>query len=186
MTTLTTEMHDELTNVIPNTTYTAKTLGIVNYPNPILSLVCEEVTDFDDELKRLIVDMYYTMLVSEGAGLAAPQVGIPKRILVARLIDNEKFIPLVMINPTIMARSEKEIIQIDEGCLSMPNLFIGVKRYKTIDVLYQNEEGTPMRIQASDINAIILQHEIDHLDGKTMLDRVSPLKRMMAKRKLKK
>jgi peptide deformylase len=147
----------------------------------VLRTPAAEVTEIDDELRSLIEDMFETMEVAEGIGLAAPQVGVSQRVLVVDLHD-EAYPPLALINPTIVERSrlsEKE----EEGCLSIPGIAAPVERPSQVVVEGLDEHGQPLRIEADGLFGRCLQHEIDHLDGILFLDRISPLKRKMLVKK---
>ncbi|KYD23697.1 Peptide deformylase [Geobacillus sp. B4113_201601] len=136
-------------------------LPIVTYPNPILEQPCAPVTAFDRQLGRLLDDMYETMLAADGVGLAAPQVGIAKRVAVVDVGDEHGRIELI--NPVIVeARGE----QVDvEGCLSFPGLFGEVPRAEYVNVRAQNRRGRLFTVSATGFLARALQHEIDHLHG---------------------
>lgn len=152
---------------------------IITHPSSILKEVANEVEDFGDETKQLIVDMFYTLKTQEGIGLAAPQIGVSKRVVVL-MFDA----PLLMINPTIVAREGKQTQE--EGCLSIPGYFEKVKRAEHIRVVYQNDEGVQMDLEARGIAAQCIQHEIDHLDGKLFVDRLSPMRKLQSKKKIEK
>jgi len=155
-------------------------MKLVFYPNKILKEKCEEVKNFDSVLEGIVLEMLDIMHKSNGAGLAASQVGIKKRIIVAD-IDNR---PFVLINPKIVKREGKETME--EGCLSFPNLFLKVKRAKKIKVVAQNTKGERKEFEAKEVFAQILQHEIDHLDGVLFIDRLGVFEKQKIKRKLKK
>ena len=147
---------------------------------PILKQVSNKVTSFDAELKQLIEFMFVTMDNAHGAGLAAVQIGILKRIIVVDAHDiNENRHRLALINPEIITTSHKYQFE-SEGCLSMPGYDISVKRAAEVSVKYQSAEGIEEIITATGILAIALQHEIDHTNGIVYTQRVSPLKRRIA------
>lgn len=154
-------------------------LNIITAPDKALTLVADPVEEFDEQLLILIKNMFYTMKINDGIGLAAPQVGENKRLIVM-MLEN----PLVMINPVFVTTIGEQLTE--EGCLSLPTIFKTVKRFQTIRVAYQNEEGTHTELTASGLSAVCIQHEIDHLDGKLFIDLLSPIKRMMINRKLRK
>ena len=158
---------------------------ILKYPHPLLKKRSREVGQIDGELKKLIQDMTETMYDAGGVGLAAPQVGISKRVIVVDVspIDPQQTF-FVMINPEIV--SEEGDIDHEEGCLSVPDCLEKVKRKEKIRVLGISPEGREVEISGEGILAFALQHEIDHLDGVLILDRVSPLKRDVYRRKAKK
>ncbi|MBS2968932.1 peptide deformylase [Metabacillus sp. KIGAM252] len=136
-------------------------LKIAEHPDPILEQSCEKVTVFDRELTRLLKDMYETMIEADGVGLAAPQVGVAKRIAVVDIGDD--YGKIEMINPKIInSRGEQTG---PEGCLSFPGLFGEVKRADYVKVHALNRKGKPFTVEADGFLARALQHEIDHLDG---------------------
>jgi peptide deformylase len=158
---------------------------ILKYPHPLLKKRSREVGQIDGELKKLIQDMTETMYDAGGVGLAAPQVGISKRVIVVDVspIDPQQTF-FVMINPEIV--SEEGDIDHEEGCLSVPDCLEKVKRKEKVRVLGISPEGRKVEISGEGILAFALQHEIDHLNGVLILDRVSPLKRDVYRRKVKK
>jgi peptide deformylase len=158
---------------------------ILKYPHPLLKKRSREVGQIDGELKKLIQDMTDTMYDAGGVGLAAPQVGISRRVIVVDVspIDPQQTF-FVMINPEIV--SEEGDIDHEEGCLSVPDCLEKVKRKEKVRVLGISPEGRKVEISGEGILAFALQHEIDHLDGVLILDRVSPLKRDVYRRKAKK
>ena len=155
---------------------------IIKYPNKALTRKTKRVVKVDDETKKLIDDMVETLYAKRGAGLAANQVGVSKRILLAGDSRGNGSV-MVLINPRITKKKGAEIMT--EGCLSLPGLELEIKRPAAIEVEYLNRQGRPKKIKASDLLARIICHETDHLDGKTMLDRLSLLKRLKLKRQLK-
>jgi peptide deformylase len=143
-----------------------------------------EVEEVDEELRRLVDDMFETMYQAEGVGLAAPQVGISRRVIVVDVHDPEVQ-PFALVNPRVVESSaEKE--KGEEGCLSIPGLSALVERPARVVVEGLDREGNVMRVEGGDLLARCLQHEIDHLDGVLFIDRVSPLKRKMLMSKWKK
>jgi peptide deformylase len=143
------------------------------------------VEQIDGELKKLIQDMTETMYDAGGVGLAAPQVGISKRVIVVDVspIDPQQTF-FIMINPEIV--SEEGDVDHEEGCLSVPDCLEKVKRKEKVRIRGISAEGREMEISGEGILAFALQHEIDHLNGVLILDRVSPLKRDVYRRKVKK
>lgn len=133
---------------------------IVMYPDDILQVECEKVTVFDKELRNLLRDMHTTMVEADGVGLAAPQIGIPKRIAVVE-DDDGRIIDLI--NPVILSESGSQIGP--EGCLSFPGLFGDVERYNKIKVRAQNKMGRTFIFEATEYFARVIQHEVDHLNG---------------------
>lgn len=159
---------------------------IVHLGDPILREVAEEVQEFDDELRALVRDMFATMYRAEGIGLAAPQIGLSKRLLVIDLRrEGEDDEQIALVNPRLVWQSE-ELHKQSEGCLSIPGLEEIVERPKEVRVEGRDPHGEPVSIEAEDLLARALQHEIDHLNGVLFLDRVSPLKRRMLMKKWKK
>lgn len=175
-------------------------LKIFTYPSPILKKIAEPVTQFDDELKKLCLDMLFTMYSAPGIGLAAPQVGISKRLFVMDIdfkrekvtradgtMDYElsEFNPLIFINPQIENKQGEILYQ--EGCLSVPNIFEEVKRAESITVKFQDWGGEHHEINADELLSVCIQHENDHLDGIVFLERLSLLKKnLLTKKYMKK
>lgn len=158
---------------------------IMEYPEPILRLKAKDIEIFDEELKVLIEDMAETMYDAPGVGLAAPQIAQSVRLIVVdTTVMGEEQQCLAMVNPTIIDRLESQVDE--EGCLSVPELTAKVQRYRKITVQYQNEDGTKQELTTEDRFAVVLQHEIDHLNGILFIDHLSPLKRNLYKKKRKK
>lgn len=151
--------------------------------DPALREKAGEVEQVDDEIRRLAEDMFETMYAAEGIGLAAPQVGVNRRLFVMDIRDPD-IEPRALINPVIVERSGSE--SGEEGCLSLPGLVGEVERSASIVVEALDLQGEPIRIEASGLHARCIQHEIDHLDGVLFIDHVSPLKRRMLIGKWKK
>lgn len=161
---------------------------IVMMGDPVLRTEAEDVTVFDDDLRRLVRDMYETMYHADGIGLAAPQIGLSKRVLVVDLrreAEGEEPERIALINPRIVWES-KETEKQSEGCLSIPGLEEVVQRPAVIRIEGFDEDGNEVEIEADDLFGRALQHEIDHLNGVLFIDRVSPLKRRMLLKKWKK
>ena len=160
-------------------------LPIVKYGDPILTQKALPVTEFDEKLRKLIEDMFETMYAAPGVGLAAPQIGIGDRIIVLD-VDHENPGKQIykLINPVI-TRSEGEVIW-EEGCLSVVDFTAEVRRAAQIEVVAFDENQKELKIEAEGLLAVALQHEIDHLDGKLFIDRISRLKRDLYTRKRKK
>ncbi|BAY23047.1 peptide deformylase [Calothrix sp. NIES-2100] len=138
----------------------------------VLRQPAKRITKIDDELRQLIREMLQTMYSKDGIGLAAPQVGVHKQLIVMDLEpDNPANPPLVLINPTIKQVS-KEICVAQEGCLSIPNVYLDVKRPETVEISYKDEYGRPKTLKANDLLARCIQHEMDHLNGVVFVDRV--------------
>lgn len=164
-------------------------LKLYEYPDEVLRQKCEKVSKVDDELRRFLDDMLETMYVDKGCGLAAPQVGVTKRIIVLddNPSDEDKSArrPMFLVNPEIIWRSD-EMVLFNEGCLSLPDQRAEVERHEKVRVHFIDYNGAEQEILADDLLAIILQHEIDHLDGVLYIDHLSRLKRTRLLNKLKK
>ena len=160
-------------------------LPIRRFPDPILKEKAKPVQEIDDSLRKLVQDMAETMYAAPGVGLAANQVGFPLRLAVIDVTPaNEPKNLLVLINPEIIS-AEGECTW-DEGCLSVPDCNEEVKRNQKVIVRFLNLQAERMELAAEDLLAVALQHEIDHLDGLLFFDRLSPLKRRLLKKKLRK
>jgi peptide deformylase len=161
-------------------------LPIIVAPDPRLNVKCENVDQVTDDLKRLMDDMMETMYHAPGIGLAAPQVGVTKRIIVVDVSkgENDKT-PYKMINPEITWHSD-QLVDYEEGCLSLPEQYAQVKRPDEIHLSYIDSNGVVQKLKTSGILATCIQHEIDHLDGKLFVDHISKLRKNLILRKLKK
>jgi peptide deformylase len=153
-------------------------LDVLIYPNPALRAEASEVTDWDDGLRRLIIDMWETMYISKGVGLAAPQVGVSKRLVVIEY-EGERY---VLINPSIMEEEGSE--RAEEGCLSFPGIYEDVCRPSRIRVAYWDEAGERRDKVIEGFLARVFAHEIDHLSGRLFIDRLSPLKKGFIRKKM--
>jgi peptide deformylase len=161
-------------------------LPIITYPDPFLKEKTNPVTDINDDIKKLIADMADTMYEAPGVGLAANQVGMDKSIIVFDPeADPENRPYQVLINPEIISK-EGDYLSENEGCLSVPDFRSDVKRAEFAVVTGLDLQGNPVRIEAQGLLSVILQHEIDHLNGILFIDRISSLKRSIYKRKIKK
>ncbi len=160
-------------------------LEILKYPHPLLKKRCEKVDRIDGEVKKLIRDMTETMYQANGIGLAACQVGVSRRVIVVDVspIDQEKDF-FSIINPEVI--SEEGEIEHEEGCLSVPDCLEKLKRKEKVLVRGFSPAGKEIEISAEGMLAIAIQHEIDHLNGVLILDRISRLKREIYRNKLKK
>lgn len=158
---------------------------IYHYPDPVLKQTAEKITVFDQELEILAKDMAETMYAAPGVGLAAPQVGVSKRLIVLDCSPREEGPGLVVaVNPEVVS-GEGEAFE-EEGCLSVPGYYARVARHARVTVRYQDETGADHLVEAEGLWAICFQHEIDHLDGKLFIDYLSPLKRSLFKKKYQK
>jgi len=149
------------------------------YGEPVLRQVAAPVREINAEITRIIADMTETMWHQVGIGLAAPQVGLPYRILV---MDDGKGGAQTLINPEIETRSGT--VREEEGCLSLPGIFGVVERSKTITVRAMDADGKPVSLEATGLKARIVQHELDHLDGVLFIDRLPPVTRDRIKKKI--
>ena len=157
-------------------------LKILIFPDQRLRTIAKEILVIDDGVKALASNLLETMYEGKGIGLSATQANIHKRILVVDVSD-EKDSPLILINPKIEVLNEEEEIY-SEGCLSVPGFFEEVSRPSEISITALNLEGEKFTIVATNLLAVAVQHEMDHLDGKIFLDFLSNLKRQRIKRKL--
>jgi peptide deformylase len=161
-------------------------LDIIIAPDPRLKRVCDPVASVDDDLRTLMNDMLETMYDAPGVGLAAPQVGVAKRIIVVDAARGEEPpAPHKLINPKIVWTSDDAKIH-EEGCLSLPTYYEEVERPNRICVQYMDESGVTRELEADGLLSVVIQHEMDHLDGVLFVDHISALKRGMILRKLKK
>ncbi len=158
---------------------------IVKFGNPVLEKKAEIVTVFDDEVRKLIDDMFESMYAARGVGLAAPQIGISRRIAVIDVTFKEDpKAKLVLINPEII-HTEGRFKQ-SEGCLSIPDFRENVTRPRAVTVRAQDEHGKIFELTGEELLARALQHETDHLNGKLYISHISALKRDLIKRKIRK
>ncbi len=154
---------------------------ILLYPDALLKKVCAPVREIDDTVKRIITDLTDTMLASPGVGLAAPQIGILKRIIVIDVTPRNPGRGLVvLINPVI--EEKKGLKTVREGCLSIPQYTANIKRAKEVTVSGLGPDGKPLAIKSSGFEAVVLQHEIDHLDGILFIDRIDSIKRLIRRK----
>ncbi|MEW6442694.1 MAG: peptide deformylase [bacterium] len=160
-------------------------LRIRTYPDPVLKEVCAPVQTIDDRIRRLLQDMAETMYAANGVGLAAPQVGERFRIIVVDAHREDRGSHLLkLVNPVIKERSGR--VPSSEGCLSLPDLTVELERDEKVVVEALLPDGSPARIEADGLLSIALQHEIDHLDGVLLVDRLSSLRRnLYLKRRIK-
>ena len=159
---------------------------ILTAPDPRLKAVSEPIAKVDDETRKLADGLLDSMYAADGIGLAAVQVGVPNRMLVMDIAQAQgKREPMVFINPKILWASE-EMAQMEEGCLSVPEIWDDVERPAKIRAEYQDRDGKVQTLEADGLLACCLQHEMDHLDGVLFLDHLSKLKRSIALRKLTK
>ena len=159
------------------------TLSILEFPDPRLRTVAAPVTEFDAELKQFVADMYETMYAANGVGLAATQVNVHKRVLVADMSDDRNE-PMVLINPEILEKDGQQVYQ--EGCLSFPGIYADVTRALHVKVKARDVDGNEIVVEAEGPLAVCIQHEMDHLAGKVFVDYLSPLKRTMLLKRMEK
>ncbi|HEX7047455.1 MAG TPA: peptide deformylase [Gammaproteobacteria bacterium] len=158
-------------------------LDILHYPDSRLRNVAKPVDAVNDELRKLIDDMFETMYAAPGIGLAATQVNVAKRVVVIDVSDNGDE-PLALVNPEILEKDGVETMQ--EGCLSVPGFYENVERAEHIRFRYRDRNGEMIEREADGLLAVCVQHEIDHLDGKLFVDYLSDLKRSRIRKKLEK
>ncbi|MTJ81528.1 MAG: peptide deformylase [Telmatospirillum sp.] len=161
-------------------------LPILVAPDPRLKLKAKPVDGVDDALRRLMDDMLETMYVAPGIGLAAPQVGVSRRVLVIDIAkEGEPKAPLCMANPELVSVSDDDAVY-EEGCLSVPEHYAEVVRPARVTVRFLDRDGITRELDADGLLATVVQHEMDHLDGILFIDHLSNLKRNMILRKLSK
>lgn len=155
-------------------------LDILHYPDPRLRTVAKAVAVVDEDIRELVNDMFETMYEAPGIGLAATQVNVHLRVIVID-ISEEKNQPLCLINPKILESDGVEVMQ--EGCLSVPEIYENVERAEHIKVQAQDKNGETFELEAGGLLAVCIQHEMDHLVGKLFVDYLSPLKQQRLKKK---
>ena len=161
-------------------------LPIIKLPDPILRQLSEPIAQVDDAVRKLAADMLETMYKAPGVGLAGIQVAVPRRILVLDVSDKEdEPAPIVMINPEILTLGA-ELRMHEEGCLSIPDTHVEIDRPSTLRVRFLDRDGRQIEIDADGLLATAIQHEIDHLDGRLIIDFLSKMRRDMVIRKFKK
>jgi peptide deformylase len=159
---------------------------ILTVPHPVLKQVSQPVEAVDDDLRALMDDMLETMYAAPGIGLAAVQIGVPKRVIVMDLArEGEEKQPRYFVNPEITWKSE-ELFSYEEGCLSVPEIYDAVERPARVRVRYLDYNGQPVEEEAEGLFAVCIQHEMDHLEGVLFIDYLSRLKRDRAVQKVRK
>lgn len=158
-------------------------LNILNYPDERLRIQAAPVENVDAGIAQLVDDMFETMYAAPGIGLAATQVNVHQQIIVMDIAE-DKSRPLTFINPEIIAKDGVQAI--DEGCLSVPGIYEPVDRARHIQVRAIDKQGNPFEMEAEDLLAVCIQHEMDHLRGKLFVDYLSQLKRQRIRKKLHK
>ncbi|MFH0799159.1 MAG: peptide deformylase [Pseudomonadota bacterium] len=159
---------------------------IVKFPDPILQRVAKPVKEVDGEVREILNDLVDTMYAEDGVGIAAPQIGVGKRLAAIDITgsDGDTGAGLIkMVNPEIVSRDDE--IKWEEGCLSVPEMRVKIKRSRKLTVRYLDENGTSKELMAEGLLAVAIQQEIDHLDGKLIIDYASRLKQDMYIKKLK-
>ncbi|WP_417534676.1 peptide deformylase [Marinobacterium stanieri] len=159
-------------------------LNILEFPDPRLRTIAEPVEQVDDEIRKIVDDMFETMYDAPGIGLAATQVNVHKRIVTID-ISEEGNEPLVMINPEFTVLQD-ELEEMQEGCLSVPGFYEEVKRPNRILLKALDRDGNPYELEAEGLLAVCIQHELDHLNGKLFVDYLTALKRNRIRGKLEK
>lgn len=159
--------------------------SILIHPDPRLKKPCDPVSEVTSDIAELARDMLETMYDAPGIGLAAPQVGVTKRVIVMDCIKDAPPEPMVLLNPQVIWASE-DLSTYDEGCLSIPDQYAEVKRPASVRVRWMDLDGSTQERQFDGLWATCVQHEIDHLDGKLFIDYLGPLKRQMITRKMEK
>ena len=157
---------------------------IRQYPDPALRMTAAEIDTFDDDLRALAERMYVLMTDANGIGLAATQVGVVRRMFVCRLGEDEDAEPVAFVNPVVTATGEGRE-SADEGCLSLQGVLVPVDRATKLTLEAQDLSGVPVRVELRDIDARVVQHELDHLDGVLILDRTTDEARREALAKLR-
>ena len=160
-------------------------LKILIFPDPRLRTVAKAVEKVDDSLKKLTEDMLETMYEGSGIGLAATQVDVHKRVIVVD-ISEKKDEPLVLINPVLNKVIDQELKTYSEGCLSVPGFYEELERPSEIEISFQDVNGQDHTLIANGLLSVVVQHEMDHLEGKMMVDSISNVKREMIRKKLSK
>ncbi len=150
---------------------------IRQWPDPVLRMRANEVTGFDDDLRRLVERMGSLMDDANGVGLAANQAGVLRRVFVVRVEEREQ--PLAAVNPRIVEPSEERAAD-DEGCLSLQRVLVPIERHTALVLEAQDLAGEPFRLELGGLDARVVQHEVDHLDGTLILDRTTPEARRAA------
>ncbi|MCK4705791.1 MAG: peptide deformylase [Gammaproteobacteria bacterium] len=156
-------------------------LDILRYPDKRLRTVAKPVKKVDESIKQLVADMFETMYAAPGIGLAATQVDVHQQVIVIDVSENKEQ-PLCLINPEIIAEEGTE--SCDEGCLSVPDIYEKVERSETVTVKALDQNGDEYTLQANEMLAVCIQHEMDHLQGKLFVDYLSPLKFQRIKKRL--
>jgi peptide deformylase len=158
-------------------------LDILHYPDPRLFNKAAAVERVDEKVRTLIDDMFQTMYAAPGIGLAAVQVNVPLRVITID-VSEQRDQPLCLVNPEILER--RGTVELEEGCLSVPGVYEVVQRSQWIRLRAVNRDGVPFEMEASELLAVCIQHEMDHLEGKLFVDYLSQLKRQRIRKKARK
>lgn len=156
-------------------------MEVCHYPDPVLRERARPVERFDDDLAALARDMVQTMTAANGLGLAAPQVGVSLKVVVVSP-DGQPGKEMVLVNPQIVATEGVEVAE--EGCLSFPGIFVKIRRFHRVRVRYRDVRGEDRETEVEGLFARAIQHELDHLDGRLLVDRMSPVQRVAQRRRL--
>ena len=160
-----------------------KVFPIVKYPAEILTLKAAPIEKIPEHFEQFITQMVHTMYKADGVGLAAPQINISQQIIIVQDVEHpEKAYPFL--NPSISSRSKKQET-VEEGCLSLPGIFVPVKRAESVEITCYTPDMKEIHLQASGLAARIFQHEVDHLQGKLIIDRIQPWRRLKLRKQLK-
>lgn len=154
-------------------------LEIIKYPDKRLSVPSILISDFEESHEELIKNLLYTMKVNDGISISAPSVGVMMKLCIINIGS-----PIVMFNPTLISHS-KEVVELEEGTISIPGYFYNIKRYKEIEFAYQNELGEHIQSNANGLLSVCIQHEMDILNGKLYLDKMSKIKKFFEAKKIK-
>jgi len=157
-------------------------MELVHYPDPVLRQRAEPVTEFDDQLRTLAGEMIAVLRAISGLGLAGPQVAVSRRIVLVAP-DAKPGHEIVLVNPGLVGSDGWE--ESEEGCLSFPGIFVRIGRYTRVRVRYHDLQGNVLEMDAEDTLARAVQHELDHLDGRLLVDRMSSIQRMAQRRRIK-
>ncbi len=161
-------------------------LHVLTFPDPVLRETCTEAVPGTDEIIKLADDMLETMYTAPGVGLAAPQVGVCVRMIVVDTMgDSNDSDPHILLNPEIL-QADEEIIAFEEGCLSLPELNVLIERSVMVKIRFQDLGGVHRQMVAEDLLAVAVQHEMDHLEGRLILDYATPIRKDQYRRKVKK
>ncbi|MCX5800297.1 MAG: peptide deformylase [Candidatus Eisenbacteria bacterium] len=159
--------------------------SVVTYGNPLLKRRAREITEIDDSVRKLAEEMFETMERSRGVGLAAPQVGVPLRVIVLSVpMDDGTRWKCAIVNPELVSKNGK--MTSEEGCLSVPGIYEEITRAEEIEVKGLDLEGKEIRVKGKGLLAKAVQHEMDHIDGILIVDRLSAIKRHVLQRRLRK